>query len=222
MDLYDALTDAEAASTDVARQHADLVAQVEAKQAELDDLQLEIKGLKKAIARYERRLTSAREVVHDAAGSEERPPVTDGQTPTTRETVQPQASGPSEDQQPSATDGQTDGDWRKLHRTEAVARMLAKAGEPISPSNLSRMLKEVGRDDDGPLEVGKALNHLQKKHRATTVERARWVPVHDLYDPRGVPPITGGTQEDEQEKGVTDDQEVNGAAPTLTGGERWS
>jgi hypothetical protein len=200
MDLYEALTDAEAASADVARQHADLVAQVEAKQAELDDLQLEIKVLKKAITRYERRLVNSK-AARLAAGSEERPPVTDGQqTPTTREIVQPHASGSSEDQQPSATDGQTDGEWRELHRTEAVARMLAKAGEPISPSNLSRMLKEVGRDDDGPLEVGKALNHLQKKHRATTVERARWVPVHELSDPRGVPPITGGTQEDEQEK----------------------
>ena len=53
--------------------------------------------------------------------------------------------------------------------------MLAEVGEPVSPSNLSRMLQEVGRRDDTPLAVGKALNHLYRKQRANTVERAKWV-----------------------------------------------
>jgi hypothetical protein len=95
------------------------------------------------------------------------------------DTAQAQASAPLEDRQSSATDRQTDGDWRSLSRTEAVARMLTEAGEPLSPRDLTRMLQKVGRDDS-PLAVGKALNHLYRKQRANTVARAKWVPTTDV------------------------------------------
>jgi hypothetical protein len=91
------------------------------------------------------------------------------------ETIQAQAPAPSMGRPSSIADGQTGGDWRTLPRTEAVARMLAEVGEPVSPSNLSRMLQEVGRRDDTPLAVGKALNHLYRQQRANTIERAKWV-----------------------------------------------
>jgi hypothetical protein len=104
-------------------------------------------------------------------------------------------------------------DWQGLARTEAVARMLAEMDEPLSPSDLSRMLEAVGRDDT-PLAVGKALNHLWRKGRANTRGRAKWV----LIDPN-TPQASGEFDAAEE---VTDDQEVNGTTPTLTGGERWS
>jgi hypothetical protein len=110
------------------------------------------------------------------------------------ETVQAQAPAPSADRPSSVADGQTGGDWRTLPRTEAVARMLAEVGEPVSPSNLSRMLQEVGRRDDTPLAVGKALNHLYRKQRANTVERAKWV-LTDGDDPRVAPPTYDMAQE---------------------------
>jgi hypothetical protein len=90
--------------------------------------------------------------------------------------------------------------------------MLAEVGEPVSPSNLSRMLKEVGRDDP-PLAVGKALDHLQGKQRAKTIGRAMWV-LTGQDEPRVAPPTTDAAQEKE----VSSDQEVNGAALALTGG----
>jgi hypothetical protein len=73
------------------------------------------------------------------------------------------------------------------------------------------MLQEVGRDDP-PLAVGKALNHLYRKQRANTVERAKWV-LTDRNDPQVVPPTTDVPQEE-----ASSDQEVNGAAPAFTGG----
>lgn len=111
------------------------------------------------------------------------------------EPAQAQASTPPADQQSSVPDGQTGGDWLTLPRTEAVARMLGEFGEPLSPSDLSRMLEAVGRDDP-PLAVGKALNHLYRKQRANTVERAKWV-LTDGDDSRVVPPITDMAQENE-------------------------
>src|SRR5215211_8042817 len=91
--------------------------------------------------------------------------------------------------------GQAGGDWQDLPRTEAVARMLAEVGEPLSPSELSRRLQGVGREDP-PLAVGKALNHLYRKQRANTVERAKWV-LTDGDDPRVAPPTTDTAQEND-------------------------
>jgi len=127
------------------------------------------------------------------------------------ETAQAKASGPSADRPLLVADEQSGGDWRGLVRTEAVARMLAEVGEPISPSSLSRMLQAVGRDDP-PLAVGKALNHLLRKKRAHTIGRAEWV-LTDGDDPRVVPPTTDMTQENDG----SSDQGVNGVLLPFTG-----
>jgi hypothetical protein len=131
--------------------------------------------------------------------------------------VQAKASAPSVDRLPLVTDGQAGDDWRTLPRTEAVARMLAEFGEPLSPSDLSRMLEAVGRDDP-PLAVGKALNHLYQKQRAKTVGRAKWV-LTDPHDPWVVAPTTDVAQEQEE---VNDDQEMSRAVLTFTGDSRQS
>jgi hypothetical protein len=114
-------------------------------------------------------------------------------------TVPAEVSRPSADRLSWVADEQTGGDWQTLPRTEAVARMLAEVGEPLSPSELSRMLREVGRDDP-PLAVGKALNHLLHQKRAHTIGRAEWV-LTDGDDPRVVPPTTDAMSSDpESEK----------------------
>jgi len=209
MDLYDALADAEAASADVARQQADLVAQAEAKQAELEDLHLEIKGLKKAIARHERRLNHA--------SGEEAYPITDGRYPPavsaehtpastpTPETVKPQASAPSADPQSSVTDGHVSGDWRDLHRTEAVAKMLAEVSEPVSPSNLSRMLQRLVATIRRLQWARPSITCNARSGRTRSSGRSGCSPT------KRPPPTTDVAQGEE----VSSDQEVNGAAPTL-------
>jgi hypothetical protein len=93
--------------------------------------------------------------------------------------------------------------------------MLAEFGEPLSPSDLSRMLEAVGREDP-PLAVGKALNHLYHKQRAKTVGRAKWV-LTDPNDPWVVSPTTGVAQEQEE---VNDDQEMSRAVLAFTGDSR--
>src|SRR5215211_2997838 len=108
--------------------------------------------------------------------------------------------------------GQAGGDWQDLPRTEAVARMLAEAGEPLSPSELSRRLQRVGRDDP-PLAVGKALDHLHRKNQADTIERAKWV-LTGQDGPRAVPPTTDVSQEPEE---VRSDQEMSPAVLAFTG-----
>jgi G3E family GTPase len=73
MELHQALANAEAALAKVEREHADLLAQAEVKQTEVEDLRQEITGLEKAIARHERRPTSTDEtkgqVVHKDSDS---------------------------------------------------------------------------------------------------------------------------------------------------------
>lgn len=128
-------------------------------------------------------------------GQSDRRPSLDGEGP---EAFQAKASVPQMDRPSLVADGQTHGDWRTLPRTEAVARMLTEAGEPLSPSELSRMLQEVGRNDDTPLAVGKALNHLQRKKQATTIGRGKWV-LTDRDDFSSALP----TQTNEEEQGAT-------------------
>jgi hypothetical protein len=126
--------------------------------------------------------------------------------------LQADASVPPRDRPSSVVDGQTRGDWQDLPRTEAVARMLAEAGEPLSPKDLSRRLQEVGRDDP-PLAVGKALNHLYRKQRANTVRRAKWI-LTDPNDPWKAPATTGVAQEQDEASG---DQDMSPAALAFTG-----
>ena len=128
------------------------------------------------------------------------------------ETVQAQTLAPPTDRQSPVADGQAGGDWQDLPRTEAVARMLAEAGEPLSPSELSRRLQRVGRDDP-PLAVGKALDHLHRKNQADTIERAKWV-LTGQDGPRAVPPTTDVSQEPEE---VRSDQEMSPAVLAFTG-----
>jgi hypothetical protein len=127
------------------------------------------------------------------------------------ETVQAQTSAPPTDRQLAVADGPASGDWQDLPRTEAVARMLAEVGEPLSPSELSRRLQGVGRNDPA-LAVGKALDHLHRKNQADTIGRARWV-LTEQDDPRVVPPTTDVAQENDG----SSDQGVNGVLLPFTG-----
>jgi hypothetical protein len=127
-------------------------------------------------------------------GQSDRGPSLDGEGP---EPFQAKAPIPQMDRPSLVTDRQTRGDWRTLPRTEAVARMLIEAGEPLSPSELSQMLQEVGRDDS-PLAVGKALDHLRGKRQATTIGRGQWV-----LTGRDDLPSAPLAQTNEEEQGAT-------------------
>jgi hypothetical protein len=190
MELHQALANAEAALAKVEREHADLLAQAEVKQTEVQDLRQEITGLEKAIARHERRPTSTAEAEAGLFDVEKKGQVV---------------------HQDSDSRG-----WSGLPRTKAIEQMMVDAGRPVSPRELSQMLQAVGRDDT-PDVVGRALYHLQHRNRAKSVGRAQWVPVKRPsvgLDNGSVQNQANGEEE------VSGNQEMSRAGPAFTGGEQ--
>lgn len=64
--------------------------------------------------------------------------------------------------------------WATLPRTDAVERVLVRAGRPVSPTDIARFLQRVGRDDD-ERSVSATLAHLSRTDRAHAVRRGYWV-----------------------------------------------
>jgi hypothetical protein len=183
MELHEALAHAETLYERAKQEYDDLIALAEAKETELGDLRVEIDGLKRAIARHERRQGG-----------------TGGTGLLDAERTRPAG-----------------GHWRDLSRTKAVYSMMAQAGKPVSPRELSQMLQAVGRDDT-PDVVGRALYHLQQQKRATSLGRAQWVPTE--RPPAGS--ANGLVPNRAQGEEVSDDQEMSRVLPTFTGGEQRS
>jgi hypothetical protein len=70
-------------------------------------------------------------------------------------------------------------EWRDMSRTTAIARVLEEALVPQSPSQITRSLREKGRNDEYHA-VSAALAHLKRAGRADNqVSRGKWVLVSD-------------------------------------------
>lgn len=67
--------------------------------------------------------------------------------------------------------------WQRLNRSEAVFRMLQKCGQPVGPTDLAKMLKQVGREGDTPNYVAAALAYLNRTNKIRSVGRAQWIPL---------------------------------------------
>jgi len=62
-----------------------------------------------------------------------------------------------------------------MARTDAVYKMLEIVDRPASPSDITELLHEVGRDDEvNP--VGAALAYLHQQKRVKSLGRGQWVP----------------------------------------------
>jgi len=147
MDIYNALDNAQATKAKAEQELADLIAQAEAKRQSIQDLDIEVAGLQRAIARHETLAAERGPDIQAEAGF--------GQALTIEVK-------------------RANGHWAGLSRISAVEQMMLMVGEPMSPRALSEKLQAVGRDDT-PDIVGKALFYLLRKDRAKKVGRAKWV-----------------------------------------------
>jgi hypothetical protein len=56
---------------------------------------------------------------------------------------------------------------------EAVARVVVEAEQPLSPLQISQVLKSHGRED-APHLISPALNYLKRKHRVHSASHGFW------------------------------------------------
>lgn len=65
--------------------------------------------------------------------------------------------------------------WRDLARTEAILRVMAEMNRPVSPTELSQMLRSRGRVDDSRDYVSAALAHLKKQKKVERAGYGLWI-----------------------------------------------
>ncbi len=65
-------------------------------------------------------------------------------------------------------------DWVALTRPEAVLRVLRRADKGLSPREIDKQLKEMGRDTDNPHNIGTALARLRKRGQVRSGGYGRW------------------------------------------------
>jgi len=78
--------------------------------------------------------------------------------------------------------------WRSLSRLKAIVRVLAESDGPRSPSVISRLLEERGREGDLPYLVSAALANLKRAKRVEQAGYGLWtIPGKvDTEQPEGV------------------------------------
>jgi hypothetical protein len=81
---------------------------------------------------------------------------------------------PTEPAAPEVAPAEPPGDWASLNHQDAVLRVLTEARRPLSPKDIVRALRAVGRSDSGD-QVRAALNALKRIGRASLTGRAQWV-----------------------------------------------
>jgi hypothetical protein len=81
---------------------------------------------------------------------------------------------PPEPAVPEVAEAEPHGDWAPLNHMDAVLRALVEARRPLSPKEIVRALRAVGRSDSGD-QVRAALNALKRQRRASLTGRAQWV-----------------------------------------------
>jgi hypothetical protein len=80
---------------------------------------------------------------------------------------------PTEPAAPEVAPAEPHGDWASLNHQDAVLRVLTEARRPLSPKDIVRALRAVGRSDSGD-QVRAALNALKRQRRASLTGRAQW------------------------------------------------
>jgi hypothetical protein len=82
---------------------------------------------------------------------------------------------PAEPAASEAASAEPGGDWASLNHMDAVLRALTDAKRPLSPKDIVRSLRVVGRPDTND-QVRASLAALKKRGRVSLKGRAQWVP----------------------------------------------
>jgi len=91
----------------------------------------------------------------------------------------------TDDEEPAVEPGEKK--WLSMPRTTAVLEMLKIIDRPASPTDVTELLHEVGRDDQvNP--VGAALAYLHQQKKVKSLGRGQWVPVEWEETPQEIPP----------------------------------
>lgn len=69
-------------------------------------------------------------------------------------------------------------EWKRMHRTDAILRVLTDAGKPMGPRDITDVLLSVGRKDQRKL-VAAAIQYLKREQRVHWLGRSEWVPGPD-------------------------------------------
>jgi hypothetical protein len=69
----------------------------------------------------------------------------------------------------------SENDWSKLNRADAVFKALASVRTPCGPSEIVQILRAHGRTDDTVNLVSAALSYLKSRYRVRSEERGKWV-----------------------------------------------
>jgi hypothetical protein len=75
---------------------------------------------------------------------------------------------------PEGASAESHGDWASLNHMDAVLRALSEANRPLSPQDIVRALRAVGRSDSND-QVRAALAALKRRGRVSLMGRAQWV-----------------------------------------------
>ena len=75
---------------------------------------------------------------------------------------------------PEVASAEAHGDWASLNHMDAVLRALSEANRPLSPQDIVRALRAVGRSDSND-QVRAALAALKRHGRVSLMGRAQWV-----------------------------------------------
>jgi hypothetical protein len=73
--------------------------------------------------------------------------------------------------------------WRSLTRTDAILRLLRETDQSISPTDISKMLRSRGREDDTPDYVSAALAYLKRNGKVERSGYGKWI----LTSPQSTP-----------------------------------
>ena len=75
---------------------------------------------------------------------------------------------------PEVASAESHGDWTSLNHMDAALRALSEANRPLSPQDIVRALRAVGRSDSND-QVRAALAALKRHGRVSLMGRAQWV-----------------------------------------------
>jgi hypothetical protein len=121
---------------------------------------------------------------------------------------------PTEPAAPEVAPAEPHGDWASLSHMDAALRALTEAKRPLSPKDIVRALRAVGRSDSND-QVRAALAALKRRGRVSLPARAQWVAVVPPEADVAIAEVRSGIPEAEIYQPVPTDprrSEPNGSA----------